>query len=631
MQEVGGQHPPSFAEVVESPSIVSTPKRKRAHLRNTSPGNPCTPSRGAANGGGLIDVVDSLPQADCEGIPGGGATDAAAMVPEKHPKPVLLVPPSPMAKDVMASQTSQNDCAANPTSQGGGLQAKKRLRSATGTKRRQSTPRSRRRGFPSPSVSKKRQSVVIVSPSDGLKSSSKLLPSFRASELAALIGLHCYEKAVDALVRCWGRLHRPSLNRWQKLTGGVRLPEVTFARHASSRVRAVINAASRAGDGAIPTSATEGIIAAVEATAPRALWQSLKDEALGRVRKARGVRLEGTGLDAYESMSGRCVTCRNQESLRKSYYDNAADGSISFSVAGRTDGWEEVDGVSWVVEHKRRQKRLMADIPDYENIQCQAYMNMADVPACRWVQTLGTQVDSRAIFRCSKRWACVEARLNAMAKLLRQLCTGSLCPAPGELEHLQSLSWEAAPSWPDAATDSSTSAAETTPRKLPNEEFLMEVAESDPADRVEVVVTTTLFEVEETAVEVGREIRQSESQVAPTCMDTACTPHSQSDVRASASLQETLLQTTPNNLRSAEVEATLLDESEGIGSQVHMHCGAGADRIIKTSDLTVTTFLDSTLHEKMSTWGKVGTIGECMGDGSPAPATEIDESESEDL
>merc|ERR1712138_28537 len=102
------------------------------------------------------------------------------------------------------------------------------------------------------------------------------------------------------------------------------------------------------------------------------------------------------------------------------------------------------------VEHKRRQRKLFVDIPDYEHIQCQAYMNMTDSPACRWVQTLGAQVDARTIFRCPKRWACVEGRLVAMAQLLRKLCTGNIYPTgAAELEHLQSMGWETAPAWPD--------------------------------------------------------------------------------------------------------------------------------------------------------------------------------------
>ena len=69
------------------------------------------------------------------------------------------------------------------------------------------------------------------------------------SEVAGNIGLHRYGAPIEALVRVWGRLHKPSLRHWERLTGGIRLPEVTFARHASSHVHAAVGAASRIGDG----------------------------------------------------------------------------------------------------------------------------------------------------------------------------------------------------------------------------------------------------------------------------------------------------------------------------------------------------------------------------------------------
>ena len=52
-----------------------------------------------------------------------------------------------------------------------------------------------------------------------------------ASEVAALIGMHCYSQSLHALVRCWRRSHPASLRRWERATGGVVLPEAAFQKY----------------------------------------------------------------------------------------------------------------------------------------------------------------------------------------------------------------------------------------------------------------------------------------------------------------------------------------------------------------------------------------------------------------
>lgn len=272
---------------------------------------------------------------------------------------------------------------------------------------------------------------------------------FRASEIAALIGLHCHGAALDALVRCWGRHHKASLRCWERQTGGVALPEVVFARHASGHVRAAVKAATTKGDGALPEDAVAKIKAAVEASAPPALWGAITDEAVGMARRARGTRLEATGLNAYEQKFGRQVVRRNMDALRRLFPVGCADRTRVFAIAGRVDGFEEVGGERWVVEHKRRQRRLFKQVPRYEEVQCQAYMAMTGTRACRLVQTLGPEVAVRSLAQCPERWACVEGRLVNIAQLLRRLCSGSLCPPSVELESMQRAAWESVSPWPD--------------------------------------------------------------------------------------------------------------------------------------------------------------------------------------
>eukprot|EP00929_Paragymnodinium_shiwhaense_P050749 TRINITY_DN25563_c1_g2_i1.p1 TRINITY_DN25563_c1_g2~~TRINITY_DN25563_c1_g2_i1.p1 ORF type:complete len:640 (-),score=122.38 TRINITY_DN25563_c1_g2_i1:227-2146(-) len=212
-------------------------------------------------------------------------------------------------------------------------------------------------------------------------------PRFNASEVAALIGLHCYGEPLHALLRCWRRFHMDSFRRWERTTGGVALPEVTYARHASRNVHAAVAEATKTGDGAMPKMAEERIAAAVRSSgAPAELVDGLVQEALGRARCGRGTRLERSGIDAYEKMFGRKVVRRNKDALRGSF----GTGLAAFLLCGRVDGVEEEGGQRFVVEHKRRQRRLFKHVPDYEVVQCQVASTTAPMTtAAAAVLTIG--------------------------------------------------------------------------------------------------------------------------------------------------------------------------------------------------------------------------------------------------
>lgn len=269
-------------------------------------------------------------------------------------------------------------------------------------------------------------------------------PFFNASEIAAIIGLHKHGVPLHALVRCWRRYDCASLRKWEQETGGVNLPELTFARHANSQVRDAVRTAVAEGDGELKPAAEASIMKAIQENAPSNVWKTLREEALGRARCGRGTRLEHAGLAAYEKSFGRVVVRRNQDSFRQQF----GAGVSAFTVSGRVDGFEMFNGDRWVVEHKRRQRRLFEEVPQYEEVQCQVYMVLTGTTCCRWVQTLGQDVDVRSLARCNLRWSCIRERLRATAILLRRLCSGAAVPAVSELEAMQRDCWAAASPWP---------------------------------------------------------------------------------------------------------------------------------------------------------------------------------------
>jgi len=286
---------------------------------------------------------------------------------------------------------------------------------------------------------------------------------FNASEVASLIGLHRHAVSLHALVRCWGRHHQASLRRWQRSTGGVTLPEWEYARHADPLLRAAVQVAVTTDmAGPLSSSAEKKIEAAVSAGgAPLEVQRAVVAEALGRARRARGTALEGDGLNAYEQVYGCRVLRRNMDALRGSF---GGTGDGRFEIGGRVDGFQEVAGQRWVVEHKRRQRNLFSNVPCYEEVQCQVYMALSGSPACCWVQTLGSEVEARTLARCDVRWGCIQGRLKAVARLLRRLAAGITSPPARELAAIQRAELARAPPWPKSPAPLLPSADE--PRRL---------------------------------------------------------------------------------------------------------------------------------------------------------------------
>jgi len=278
----------------------------------------------------------------------------------------------------------------------------------------------------------------------GVVTATSAVPRFQASEVASLIGFNQYNKPLDALVRCWRRHDKASFLEWQRCTGGVLLPEVAFTKHATREVHQAKACAVRDGDGVLSLKAQRKIVDAVRASVPAPFRATVARETLSKAMCARGTKSEGTGLKTYAQESGRSIT--KSKGLLKSLF---GIGDAAFFVSGKVDGIEELDGQKCIVEHKRRQNRLWKQVPIYEEVQCQAYMAIADVAVCRLVQTMGCEVQTSQLARCTHRWTCIQERLGVVAQLVLRLCTGELSAAsPSELEKLQCGAWENASPWP---------------------------------------------------------------------------------------------------------------------------------------------------------------------------------------
>jgi hypothetical protein len=102
-------------------------------------------------------------------------------------------------------------------------------------------------------------------------------------------------------------------------------------------------------------------------------------QVLGEVYKARGRIAESSVAAAYETLTSSSVQQRNDK-----YYKRALTADNTVYLGGRVDGISESG--DRLIEIKSRQKRLFTRIPEYEQVQMQAYMFLTGIAQCDLVQ-----------------------------------------------------------------------------------------------------------------------------------------------------------------------------------------------------------------------------------------------------
>jgi YqaJ-like viral recombinase domain len=159
-------------------------------------------------------------------------------------------------------------------------------------------------------------------------------------------------------------------------------------------------------------------------------------QVLGEVYKARGRIAEPTVAAAYEALTSSSVQQRNDKYYKRALtVDNTAQCTVY--LGGRVDGISASG--DRVIEMKSRQKRLFTRIPEYEQIQMQAYMFLTGIAQCDFVQKYAgkTRISTHSfdaeqwqrISTAATAFGCTMLQLfsstDAQDKLLLQWCNSS--------------------------------------------------------------------------------------------------------------------------------------------------------------------------------------------------------------
>jgi hypothetical protein len=124
------------------------------------------------------------------------------------------------------------------------------------------------------------------------------------------------------------------------------------------------------------------------------------DAAKDHIRKTlytnHGTRHEKTTADNYENM-------REDPTFYK--YDVCTLAGTTYQIVGRIDRVRDnEDGSKTLVEIKNRAKGLFRTVRDYEETQCQTYMEMLDIDECVLIEQYDSKRLSHEIKRDQGMW-----------------------------------------------------------------------------------------------------------------------------------------------------------------------------------------------------------------------------------
>lgn len=123
----------------------------------------------------------------------------------------------------------------------------------------------------------------------------------------------------------------------------------------------------------------------------------------------RGTMDEKKSIDNYEKQSNTIVSNRNSKLLKLTIQ---LEKDMTIEIRGKIDGIED----DFVLEHKRRQRRLFGKVPKYENAQCHVYMKMTGLEKAKLLETFGTTSQIHIINFNESTWNDILERLKLFIK-----------------------------------------------------------------------------------------------------------------------------------------------------------------------------------------------------------------------
>lgn len=217
----------------------------------------------------------------------------------------------------------------------------------------------------------------------------------RASDIASMVGKNAFKKPDEVMTNLWCKYS----------------PETFRGRTKEQLALEAIARSTVAGD--ILDDARRFVSqnsSSVEQKARAAANQLVARSGLeGPALKAAGEYIRKTlyvnhGTRHEETTAERDPTFRTDDTFY--HHDVCTIEGTLYQIVGRIDRLvANADGSLTIVEIKNRANKLFRTVRDYEEVQCQTYMEMLNIDSCRLVEQHDDQVFTHLIRRQKETWA----------------------------------------------------------------------------------------------------------------------------------------------------------------------------------------------------------------------------------
>jgi hypothetical protein len=143
-----------------------------------------------------------------------------------------------------------------------------------------------------------------------------------------------------------------------------------------------------------------------------------KELARERIYTQHGITREECTAQSIMNM-GKVRTCS-----RTFYKDICTISGTTYTLCGKIDRLLETEDETIIVEIKNRAKKLFNRVPDYENAQVQAYLEMLDMDKAILVEDFRGTTKSHLIDRDYVCWVDIHYRLENFCKTVHWVIGG---------------------------------------------------------------------------------------------------------------------------------------------------------------------------------------------------------------
>ena len=220
------------------------------------------------------------------------------------------------------------------------------------------------------------------------------------SNVAALIGKHKYRPKEKAFLQCWKHNDPTGYHKIRKLIEkedrDVLVKQIIHASGADEDVRLAIQSSNPSEMDTYVQLIDNAVEQHIARAALNVTPEEIKKDICSLIYTSKGIAQEETCLDTFETDVNVPVTHRND----KTYTYKGGN----YTLVGKIDGIQQVDGTDVVIENKFRMRRLFHYVPHYERIQILCYLQLTQCPQAKLVQFFGETHKSTDIFWDEKIW-----------------------------------------------------------------------------------------------------------------------------------------------------------------------------------------------------------------------------------